>query len=345
MGAPLVDPVMPEPRCGEDALDAEALNVAYEHAGEVLPVVNDVSISVAKGEVLAIVGESGSGKSSLVRAIGDMLPPNAQSSAGRIALGGVDLVSLSTRERRRVIGHGVGFVLQNPHTSLNPALTVGRQGSESLRLHRGLGKREALRELAIVFEQVGLTDPEGLLRRYPHQLSGGMAQRVCIAMAVSTRPALLIADEPTASLDSTIADQVLRLLRGLQETEGMGMILVTHNLAQAATVADRIAVMYAGRILEEGPASHVVRAPRMPYTSALIDAVPVIGREGRRLVGIPGQPPSIAEQLAGCEFRPRCISATARCSERPEPLQIAPEHTVRCWHPIDVEGIPGARHA
>jgi oligopeptide transport system ATP-binding protein len=295
--------------------------------------VRDVSFSLAPGETLALVGESGCGKSVTALSIMGLLPPNGRVVGGRVELEGEDLLQLSRAALRRVRGKRIAMVFQDSMTSLNPLLTVGRQITESLETHLGISGRQAKRRAAALLEEVGVPEPEERLRQYPHQLSGGLRQRVAVAIAIASDPEVLIADEPTTALDVTIQAQLLELLKREQEERGMALLLITHDLGVVAGMTDRLCVMYAGRIVEHGPTETVFREPRHPYTGGLLESVPRIdGRLERRLPSIPGVPPQVWNIPPGCPFRPRCHAAFSRCEREDPPLEtVEHAHEVACW--------------
>ncbi len=295
--------------------------------------VDDVSFTVAPGETLGLVGESGSGKSMTCLSILRLVPrPAARIVGGAVILDGEDLLEKSEREMQRIRGRRVAMILQDPMSSLNPVFSVGMQVREPLAGYHGLSGR-ALRSRAVdLLASVGISSPESRLAAFPHQLSGGMRQRVVGAMAIAAPPRLLIADEPTTSLDLTIQAQYLRLLEELQERYRLAMIFVTHNLGIVAKMCDRVAVMYAGRIVEAGPVEEIFRAPLHPYTRALLESVPRLGESAEWLTAIEGQPPDLAVLPRGCAFAPRCPRVMDRCrAEEPPELAIAPGHSTRCW--------------
>jgi oligopeptide transport system ATP-binding protein len=340
------------PSEGEPLLTVEDLKVEFATEAGVLTAVDGLSFSLAKGETLVIVGESGSGKSvtglALIRLIAS--PP------GRIAGGRImfrdkegrarDLVTLGERDMRDYRGNEIAIVFQEPMTSLNPVYPVGDQVIEAIRLHLRLGARAARGHALEMFELLGIPEPARRLGAYPHQLSGGMRQRVMIAMALCCRPALLIADEPTTALDVTIQAQILDLMRKLQRELGMAMIFITHNLGVAAEIADRILVMYAGRGVEQGPASAILAAPRMPYTIGLLNSVPRLGMDADAEVlrAIPGNVPNPLALPPGCAFHPRCSwFKPGLCDSRVPPLEpIAPGRALRCLRWREIEDAIGA---
>jgi len=295
--------------------------------------VDGISFAVGEGETLGLVGESGSGKSMTCLSMLRLVPrPAARIVGGRVRLDGDDLLQKSEREMQRLRGRRVAMILQDPMSSLNPVFSVGMQVREPLISYHGLAGR-ALKDRAVqLLGSVGISSPATRLRAFPHQLSGGMRQRVVGAMAISGPPRLLIADEPTTSLDLTIQAQYLRLLKELQARHRLAMIFVTHNLGIVARMCDRVAVMYAGRIVEAGPVEAIFGAPRHPYTRALLESVPRLSESTDWLTAIEGQPPDLAALPSGCAFAPRCPRATDRCrTEEPPDFTPAPGRSSRCW--------------
>jgi peptide/nickel transport system ATP-binding protein/oligopeptide transport system ATP-binding protein len=295
-----------------------------------LEVVRDATLDVAPGEVLGLVGESGSGKSITLRAITGLLPTGA-TVGGAAHWAGRNLVGLGPRELQRVRGREVAMIFQEPGLALNPVMTIGAQIEESLAVHRPeLGRQARRAQAEALLAQVGIPAPRTRLDSYPHEFSGGMRQRAMIAIALAPGPRLLLADEPTTALDVTVQDGILRLLQSLVADAGMAMILVTHDLGVVAEACSRVAVMYAGRVVESGPASALFRHPRHAYTAALLGAVPS-GDAGTRLATIPGMPPDPRAMPTGCAFRQRCGWALPACgAAQPAPRAIAPEHLSAC---------------
>ncbi len=298
--------------------------------------VDGVSFELRRGETLALVGESGSGKSVTSLSILRLLASSGKIVGGEIKFssraGQVrDLTQLAEAEMRKIRGNEIAMVFQEPMSSLNPAYTVGDQIAESVILHRRTSNREALDIAAEMLDLVGIPAASTRLRDYPHQLSGGMRQRVMIAIALCCRPSLLIADEPTTALDVTVQAQILDLLRKVQDEFEMGVLFITHNLAVVAEVAQRVVVMYGGRVVEDAPVSEIFEAPRHPYTRALMQSLPKIGEHKRRLHAIPGSPPNPLHLPPGCAFTPRCEYAVETCSAAvPELQPVAGQHRVRC---------------
>ncbi len=299
-------------------LEIENLTVEFKTGSGYFRAVDGVSLSVDKGEVLAIVGESGSGKSVTMLAVMGLLPWTAKVTADRLTFEGKDLLGLSANDRRRIMGKDIAMIFQEPMSSLNPCFTVGFQIMEALKEHLDLGKSERRARAVELLRLVGIASPEQRLSAFPHQLSGGMSQRVMIAMAIACNPKLLIADEPTTALDVTIQAQILDLLVKLQKETGMGLVLITHSMGVVAETAERVSVQYAGQKVEERPVADLFRDPHHPYTAALLSALPERAT-GRRLPSIPGVVPGQLDRPAGCLFSPRCKLATELCRTTPPP--------------------------
>ena len=319
-------------------LDVRELTVRFPSPSGPVYAVDRLSLDVAAGEVLAVVGESGCGKSVLALSILGLVPPPGEVYGGPIRLGDADLRSLPPADLRAVRGKDIGMVFQEPVGSLNPVLTVGRQIGEVLQRHQGLSRRAARAHAIELLAEVEIPAPARRVDDYPHQLSGGMAQRVMIAIAIACRPRLLLADEPTTALDVTIQAGILRLLLGLRERLGMAIVLITHDLGVVAEVADRVMVMYAGRRVETAPVEALFAEPQHPYTAALLGAVRFPGRatQGarRRLPAIPGVVPVRHAPAAACVFAPRCARRDDRCdAELPELTSARVGHLVACFHP------------
>ena len=300
-------------------------------------IVDHLSMSISPGESLALVGESGSGKSMTALALMGLLPePAVTVGGGGIRFRGSDLLAMPRRDRRRITGREIAMVFQEPMTSLNPVMRAGDQIVEMIRAHEKVGRRAATARAAELLAAVRMPDPAARLRAWPHQLSGGQRQRVMIAMALACRPKLLIADEPTTALDVTVQAQILTLLRKLQREMGMAMLFITHDLGVVANVADRVAVMYCGRIVETGPVRGIFRRPAHPYTRGLLDCIPGAVRSGEDLVTIRGQLPAPGEALAPCRFAPRCPRADDRCRRTPPAeVHVSAGHLAHCHHPVD----------
>ncbi|MEO8487497.1 MAG: ABC transporter ATP-binding protein, partial [Betaproteobacteria bacterium] len=294
-------------------LEIEDLHVEFPSHGGVLHAVEGVSLALDEGDVLGIVGESGSGKSVTMLALMGLVAAPGRVRAKKLAFAGRDLLRASDKERRAIVGKDVAMIFQDPTTSLNPCFTIGFQLTETLRLHLGMDARDARDRAVELLEQVGIPAPTGRLKDFPHQMSGGMNQRVMIAMAIACNPRLLIADEPTTALDVTIQAQILDLLRDLQKARGMSLVLVTHNMGVVADMARRVKVMYAGQVMEERAVDELFVAPQHPYTAALLAAMPERSTGHTRLATIPGVVPGLYDRPAGCLFAPRCAFATRRC--------------------------------
>jgi peptide/nickel transport system ATP-binding protein len=330
----------------EPLLSVEDLSVAFRgRAGSVLAV-DGVTLAIGRGETLAIVGESGCGKSVTALSVMRLLSePAGRITGGAVRFEGRDLASLSEREMRRVRGREIAMIFQEPMTSLNPVLSIARQIVETVRLHEGLDAEAARARALAMLELVQIPEARRRLDQYPHELSGGMRQRVMIAMALACDPGLLIADEPTTALDVTIQAQILDILRGLSARAGMATLLITHDLGVVAEMASRVVVMYAGRIVEEAPVRALLGAPRHPYTHGLLGAVPKLGSSlgagpRRKLAEIPGLVPLVREPAASCAFAPRCPLAVERCRREPPPLrEMAPGHFSACWRAEDALGL------
>ena len=281
---------------------------------------------------MGIVGESGSGKSTLALTILRLLPPAARIASGRMLFEGEDLLEKSDAEMRRVRGKRIAMILQDPMASLNPLFTIGDQVAEPIRVHEGAGRATAWSRACDLLKAVRIPSPQTRLLQHPHEMSGGMRQRIVGAIGISCEPRLLIADEPTTSLDLTIQAQYLNLLRELQRAHGLALIFITHNLGIVAKMCDQLAVMYAGRVVESGPVRQIFNAPAHPYTQALLNSIPRMSDNRQRLTAIEGQPPDLAALPPGCAFAPRCPSAFDRCREAPpSQLTFGDQRTVRCW--------------
>jgi len=319
-------------------LEVDELKTYFFTRDGIVRAVDGLSFSVARGEALAIVGESGCGKSvtslSILRLIAS---PPGRTVAGRVVFEGRDLLQLSEPEMRKIRGDAISMVFQEPMTSLNPVLTIGHQIAEVLVLHRGASREGAMQRAVEMLRMVRIPEPERRVAQYPHELSGGMRQRVMIAMALACEPRLLIADEPTTALDVTIQAQILDLMRELKERTGAAIVLITHDLGVVAEMAQRVVVMYAGRKVEEAPVAELFERPRHPYTRGLLDSIPKLGAASggggaTRLSEILGTVPSLAEPIVGCAFAPRCGYATTRCRSDYPPLEEkVPGHHAACW--------------
>ena len=318
------------------------LNVTFKTARGVLHAVEGIDLTMEEGELLGIVGESGSGKSVTMLALMGLIAWPGKVTADRLAFAGQNILALSAAQRRRIIGKDIAMIFQEPMTSLNPCFTVGFQIMETLREHEG-GTRAGRRRRAIeLLEQVGIPEPATRLNAFPHQLSGGMSQRVMIAMAISCNPRLLIADEPTTALDVTIQAQILEYFKELRTRLGMALLLITHDLGIVAGTTSRVIVMYAGHIVETGPTAQVLATPLHPYTEGLKRSIPRLDRpRAERLEPIEGSPPDPNRPLPGCPFKPRCPKRIDRCDTAPRLSPAGPAREVACW--VVSESAAGAR--
>jgi oligopeptide/dipeptide ABC transporter ATP-binding protein len=315
-------------------LELDKLSTHYISARgtRVTRAVQDVSLTLEAGQTLGIVGESGSGKTTLALSILRLLPPGARIVSGGLRFDGEDLLKKSPREMRHIRGKKIAMILQDPMASLNPLFTIGDQVSEPIRVHEGTPRRRAWVKARELLASVRIAAPERRVREYPHEMSGGMRQRIVGAIAISCEPRLLIADEPTTSLDVTIQAQYLNLLRDLQKEHGLALIFITHNLGIVARMCDTVAVMYAGRLIESGPVRRIFDQPSHPYTRALLDSIPRLSDTDARLTAIDGQPPDPAALPSGCAFHPRCLKALERCRvEAPPRYAVGPQHAAACW--------------
>lgn len=313
-------------------LNIKNLTVEFSTASGAFRAVDSVDLNVDKGEILAIVGESGSGKSVSMLALMGLLPWTAKITADELSFEGIDLRHVTPRQRRDIIGKDIAMIFQEPMSSLNPCFTVGFQIKEALRQHLGMGRRERHQRAIELFEQVGIPAAESRLNTFPHQMSGGMNQRVMIAMAIACKPKLLIADEPTTALDVTIQAQILDLLISLRDDSGMGLVLITHDMGVVAETAERVQVQYAGQKVEEQPVRDLFRTPYHPYTTALLSALPERAT-GRLLPTIPGVVPGQFDRPKGCLFAPRCAFAQEICQTTPPSPNGADTGKARCHFP------------
>ncbi len=316
------------------ALEVSGLTTRFDTRAGSVTAVNDVSFSVEPGRILGLVGESGSGKSVTGFSILDLVDEPGKVVAGSVIVDGIDLRSLTPDGMRRMRGSRLAMVFQDPMMTLNPVLRIGDQMAMAVRVHRKMSKREALEESRKALEIVGIPSPAERLKAYPHQLSGGMRQRVAIAMALLHRPSVIIADEPTTALDVSIQGQILAEVRRLADELGTAIVWVTHDLAVVSSLADDICVMYAGRIVERGTAEQVIGHPRHPYTQGLLDSIPARHEPGGHLPQIPGSTPQLSRLPSGCPFRPRCARATEQCSSEP-PSDNRNAQIVLCHHPLE----------
>ncbi len=319
-------------------LQVEGLRTGFPSRGGMLHAVDGVDFHLHRGEILGLVGESGSGKSVTGFSILGLVDPPGRILGGRVLLEGVDLAALDEPARRAIRGKRIAMIFQDPMMTLNPVLRIDTQMIEAVTAHEATGTAQARDRARAALVQVGIAAPDERLLAYPHQLSGGMRQRVAIAIALINRPDLIIADEPTTALDVTIQGQILHEMQALVRESGTALIWITHDLSVVAGLADRVCVMYAGRIVEAGPVDAVLDAPRHPYTRGLIDSVPAMNPRGRPLAQIPGNAPSPLDLPPGCTFRARCTRAIASCVEMPTLAPSGDETTdaraVRCWNPV-----------
>jgi oligopeptide transport system ATP-binding protein len=317
----------------EAAISVKNLNIKFNLRGKVLHAIRDISLDIYKGESLAIVGESGSGKSVFTKTFMGLLDNNGWIDSGEIRYNGADLTTYKTeKEWQTIRGREIAMVMQDPMTSLNPLKTIGFQIGEAIEMHQGLKGEEKKQAVLKILEDVGITDPERRYKQYPHEFSGGMRQRVVIAIAVACRPKLLICDEPTTALDVTIQAQILELLKNLKDKYELTTIYITHDLGVVANVADRIAVMYAGDIVEIGTCEEIFYEPKHPYTWALLSSLPQLGKKGEDLYSIKGTPPNLFHTIKGDAFAPRNPQALKiDFIERPPYFDVSPTHKVRSW--------------
>jgi len=316
-------------------LEVRNLSTSFRTEHGVVHAVDDVSFVLDRGKTLGVVGESGSGKTVLARSIMGLLPKRNVIREGHVLYEGEDVISYNEKEMSKVWGAEMAMVFQDPMTSLNPVMKIGKQITESLRHHLGVDKDEAEATATALLRQVGIPEPERRLSEYPHQLSGGMRQRVTIAIALACGPKILFADEPTTALDVTVQAQILDLLDDLQRDRHMAMILVSHDLGVVASRTDEIMVMYGGKVVEQAATSELFRNVRMPYTEALLRSIPRIENPSHtRLEAIPGRPPNLLSPPSGCNFAPRCRYVQERCLVEEPPLETEGEHAWRCWYPV-----------
>ncbi|AFL66274.1 ABC transporter ATP-binding protein [Desulfurococcus amylolyticus] len=314
----------------EPILDVRNLKTYFYTARGMVRAVDDISFTLNKGESLGIAGESGCGKSTLAYSLIRLVPPPGKITGGQIIFKGKNVLEMSEEEfRREVRWKGISMVFQGAMNALNPVYTIGDQIAEVLMLHQGYSKKEALETAAKMLQMVGI-DPKRL-KSYPHELSGGMKQRVVIAMALALNPPIVIADEPTTALDVVVQAQIMNLLKRLKKELGLSIILISHDLSLIAEIADRIAIMYGGEIIEYGPSEAIYNRPMHPYTIGLLGSIPRLHGELRDLTWIPGFPPDLANPPPGCRFMPRCPKAFNKCSEKPPLVEVEPGHYVKCW--------------
>jgi peptide/nickel transport system ATP-binding protein len=322
----------------EPLLSVIGLSTHFDTRAGVAKAVDDVSFALGRGEVLGLVGESGSGKSMTAYSILGLVDPPGRVVAGRIHFDGRDLAALSSEEMRQLRGNRIAMIFQDPMLTLNPVLRIDTQMIETVRAHSDVPRAAARERSREALVQVGIPSPDARLEGYPHQFSGGMRQRVAIAIAMLNKPDLIIADEPTTALDATIQGQILYEMQKLTREAGAALLWITHDLSVIAGLADRVCVMYAGRIVEQGPTEAVLDTPRHPYTRGLLDSVPGNARPREKLRQIQGMTPPLTELPSGCAFRPRCPYSTAECAETPETRPYgAIGQTIRCFHPLATE--------
>jgi oligopeptide/dipeptide ABC transporter ATP-binding protein len=327
---------------GAPLFRARQLQITFPGSTGPLAAVGGASIELRGGEVLGLVGESGSGKSLTCRSTVRLMPPRARMTASELSFDGQDLLALGARKLREHRAHHVGMVFQDPFSCLDPTMRVGEQIAETLRVNAGLGRSQARQRAIELLGTVDIADPDRRYLAYPHEFSGGMRQRIAIAIAISCQPKLLVADEPTTALDVTTQAQILALLRRLRDQTGMAILLVSHDFGVIAQICDRVAVMYGGYVVEVGPIADVYTAPLHPYTRALLTAIPAIESAGKRTrrAGIPGQPPGLGDIVSGCPFLPRCSIGEPSCATLDVTLQpVTTDHATAC--PVSVRGFPG----
>ena len=318
-------------------LEVKDLVTTFRIGKKEYEVIRGISFDVNENETVCMVGESGCGKSVTTLSVMDLLPLNGRVVSGSIKLNGQELTTMSAKERNSLRGKKMGMIFQEPMTALNPLLTIGHQLTEGLRLHLGMSKEEAYRTAVAYLEKVGIANPEARMKQYPFQLSGGLRQRVMIAMVMAVQPSLLIADEPTTALDVTIQKQVLVLLNRLKKDVSTGVLFITHDLGVVAEIADRVIILYSGRKVEEGDIRAIFSKPLHPYTVGLMNAVPNVDKDDFVIQPIPGTFPNITEEIGDCRFHPRCPYATERCrQEVPAEIEAEPGHFVSC-HKVEEE--------
>ena len=316
----------------EALLEVKNLRTFFKTRNGTVKAVNDVSYSIYPGRTLGIVGESGSGKSVTAMSVLRLLDANGYIAGGTVTFAGQDLAKVSTQEMYHIRGNRISVIFQEPMTSLNPVFSIRRQLSEPFMIHQNMGKKEAAQKCIEMLRAVQIPNPEAVARQYPHQLSGGMRQRVMIAMALACKPDILIADEPTTALDVTIQAQILDLMKKLQKEDQSSILLITHDLGVVAEMCTRVIVMYAGKIVEEAPVEQLFASPTHPYTQGLIASVPKLGSGVKVLPSIPGSVPDLASMPKGCRFAPRCKYATEKChAQEPALVTVGENQRCRCW--------------
>jgi len=313
-------------------LQIEQLTTQFRTERGIFPAISNLSLTVNKGEIVCIVGESGSGKTVASLSVMQLLPPAGSIASGEIRFEGRNLLALDQKELRKIRGRSIAMIFQDPMMALDPVYPCGEQIMEVIRIHTRTSRKEQRARALELLEQVGIPHPERVMKAYPHELSGGMCQRVVIAMALACNPKLLIADEPTTALDVTVQAQILELLKKIRREFGMSILMITHDLGVVAEMADRVAVMYAGQVVEEGEVRSIFHHPRHPYTQGLIRSIPHLDKPSDKLYSIPGTVPGIAAMPSGCRFHPRCPECMAICErEEPKPVATSPTGSVRCW--------------
>ena len=322
------------------ALAVDHLRVAFPTRRGVLVAVHDATFTIERGEILGLVGESGAGKSVTGGAIIGLIDPPGRIVGGEIRLAGRRIDQLPDDAMRRIRGREIGAIFQDPLTSLNPLYTIGRQLIETIRTHRPMSETAARACAIALLEDVGISAPARRIDHYPHQFSGGMRQRVVIALALAGEPKLIIADEPTTALDVSIQAQIIELLKRLARDRGVGVLLITHDMGVIGETADRVAVMYAGRLVEIGPVERIIHRPRHPYTAGLMGSIPSLVDERERLTQIDGAMPRLNAVPAGCAFHPRCPRASARCAQEQPVLEMQNGVGLACWHPLAARDAP-----
>lgn len=331
------DSVVKDPGDGAIALDVDQLSVDIRTPQGVVRAVDGVTFAARRGETVALLGESGCGKSMTAQAIVGLLAPTADISEGAVRVSGTDVVTAPPKVRRTLAGSELSIVFQDALTALNPVYTVGYQLAEPFRIHGGMSRKAARQAAVDLMAKVGIPEPESRIDAYPHQFSGGMCQRLLIAIAVALSPSVLLADEPTTALDVTVQAQIMRLLRDLREEQDMALVLITHDLALVAEQADRVVVMYAGNVVEHGSVEEVFGSPQHPYTKGLIDSVPAGAERGAKLTSIGGKPPELHAIPDGCVYQDRCPLAREVCRvRRPESRVVGSDHVSACHFPEEV---------
>ncbi|MFD2211528.1 ABC transporter ATP-binding protein [Virgibacillus halophilus] len=316
----------------DSLLEVENLEVHFRTKKERLRAVRGISFSLKKGETLCIVGESGCGKSITSLSVIGLLPSNGEIAGGSIKLAGKEMLGKTENEMEKIRGNDISMIFQEPMTALNPTFTIGFQLREPLMIHKRMSKKTAIKKSIELLDKVGIPNPVEKLKQFPHELSGGMRQRVMIAMALACEPSLLLADEPTTALDVTIQAQILELIDDLKRQMGMGVVFVTHDMGVVAEIADRVMVMYAGEVVETGDVDSIFNAPQHPYTKGLLGAVPNVDDEEHHLNIIPGSMPNLSDEISGCRFHPRCPFAMDICrGKNPTTFEVSGSHYSKCW--------------